>query len=215
MGTTTLTHPPAKTTDRSGGGDFSGGRGGAGAYAWLVPDQAYRTGMWMAIAAITMLFAAFTSAMVVHEGLTNDWVPTALPRILGVNTLVLLASSGTFERARRALRAGLREKSLAWLYLTLGLGIAFIAGQLYAWHDLVLRGVFLATNPSSSFFYVLTAAHGVHLLGGIIALTYLVARARRLTDIRKKQLAFDITALYWHFMDGLWIYLFILISVRV
>ena len=171
--------------------------------------------MWMALAAITMLFAAFTSAMVVHKGLSNSWVPTALPRILGFNTLVLLASSGTFELSRRAMRAGLRQKFLVWLYLTLGLGAAFILGQLYAWCQLALRGVYLATNPSSSFFYVLTAAHGIHLLGGIAALAFLVARVRRLGDVRQKKLAIDVTAMYWHFMSGLWIYLFILLSVRV
>jgi cytochrome c oxidase subunit III len=215
---------PIKPEAPSGGGTFdggdfikgfgdSGGNGGAG--AWSVPAHTYQTGMLMALAAILMLFAAFTSAMVVRKGLSTDWVATALPSILYLNTLVLVASSVTLEIARRSLGSGLGKRFAVWLYATVALGIAFVAGQLLAWRELGERGVYLATNPSSSFFYLLTATHGIHLLGGIIALAYVAFKAQSIALGEKKRTAVDVAALYWHFMDGLWIYILILFSVRL
>lgn len=193
----------------------SGGEGWGESGGWSVPAHAYRTGMWMALAAIVMLFAAFTSALVVRKGLSNDWVATTLPHILYVNTLVLVASSVTLEISRRSLAAGLGHRFALWLYATVALGLGFVSGQLMAWRELARRGVYLSTNPSSSFFYLLTAAHGVHLLGGIVALGYLALKARSIALARKKRTGVDVTAIYWHFMDGLWIYILILFSVRL
>jgi cytochrome c oxidase subunit 3 len=223
MGSTTLTPPktkppggtrlgkPGRSGDGFGWGDghgFSGEPGGG----WSVPARAYRTGMWLALGAIVMLFAAFTSALVVRRGISNDWVPTALPRILYLNTAILLASSLTLELGRRALTADLATQFARWLYATAGLGIAFVAGQLTAWHQLAARGVYLATNPSSSFFYLLTAAHGVHLLGGIAALAYLCWRVAGFNSSRRT--AVDVTAIYWHFLTGLWVYILVLLTAR-
>jgi cytochrome c oxidase subunit 3 len=95
------------------------------------------------------------------------------------------------------------------------LGLMFLGGQFIAWTQLAAHGVFLATNPSSSFFYLLTGAHALHLLGGIAALFYLVYRAPQLASGLKKPVAVDVTAIYWHFMDGLWIYLLLLLTVRL
>jgi cytochrome c oxidase subunit 3 len=201
-------------SDGSGAGGFGGGDGG-GAREWSVPAHAYHLGMWMALAGIVMLFAALTSAMVVRKGLADDWVETLLPHILYLNTLVLMASSVTFEISRWSLAKGLGERFAAWLYATVALGLAFVGGQLLAWRELAQRGVYLSTNPSSSFFYLLTAAHGLHLLGGIVALAYLAFKARDIARGVKKQTAVDVTAIYWHFMDGLWIYILILFSVRL
>jgi len=192
-----------------GGGDGPGGQGRA------IPDGAYRTGMWMAFVAVVMLFAAFTSAMVVRKGASTDWARITLPRILYLNTVLLLGSSVTLETSRRYLESGWAARFKSWLYVTVALGLAFIGGQLYAWRELAARGVYLSTNPSSSFFYLLTAAHGLHLLGGIIALFYIVVRATQLATGIKKRVAVEVTALYWHFMDGLWIYLLILLTVRL
>lgn len=220
----TATKLPGTTGTDALGGDGAGflglgGPGGGGeSRGWSVPAHAYRTGMWMALAAIVMLFAAFTSAMVVRKGLSNDWTATALPHILYVNTLMLVAASVTLERARRSLAAAPRLNRggfALWLYATVVLGLAFVAGQLMAWRELASRGVYLSTNPASSFFYLLTAAHGVHLLGGLVALAYLALKARSIARGLKKRTAVDVTAIYWHFMDGLWIYILILFSVRL
>ena len=215
---------PTKPEASSGGDTFNGGDfikgfggpgGNGGSAAWSVPAHTYQTGMWMALAAIIMLFAAFTSAMVVRKGLSNDWVATVLPRILYVNTALLLASSVTLEISRRSLTSGMGQRFALWLYATVVLGLAFVGGQLMAWRELGERGVYLATNPSSSFFYLLTATHGVHLLGGIAALAYVALKARSIALGQKKRTAVDVAALYWHFMDGLWIYILILFSVRL
>lgn len=216
------TKPETPTAGDTFGGNGSfkgfGGSGGEGRWEggrWSVPAHTYQTGMWMALAGIVMLFAAFTSAMVVRKGLSNDWLRTSLPRILYANTLILIASSVTLEFSRRSLAGGLGKKFALWLYATVALGLVFVAGQFTAWRELAERGVFLSTNPSSSFFYLLTGAHGLHLLGGILALGYLAAKASSIAAGRKKRTAVDVTALYWHFMDGLWIYILILLSVRL
>jgi cytochrome c oxidase subunit 3 len=178
----------------------------------------------MGLAAIVMLFAAFTSALIVRKGASTDWVSTPLPSVLYLNTFILASSSVTLELSRRALRAGLEGCSLApaasnrflrWLYATVVLGAAFVAGQVVAWRQLAWRGVYLATNPSSSFFYLLTAAHGVHLLGGIVALLYLVFRARKIIAATGRKVSVDLTAIYWHFMDALWIYILLLLLARL
>ncbi|HKV81548.1 MAG TPA: cytochrome c oxidase subunit 3 [Candidatus Sulfotelmatobacter sp.] len=179
-----------------------------------VPARACHVGMWMAIAGIMMLFAAFTSAMVVRRGISYDWVATALPHVLYLNTLLLIASSFTLELARRSLAADDGDRFARWLYVTVILGLGFVAGQLLAWRELASHGVYLSTNPSSSFFYLLTAAHGLHLLGGIAALFYLVFQVRRLVQKLRRRVAVDVTALYWHFMDGLWLYILILLVAR-
>lgn len=209
--TTAPTKPEVmpRIDDGTGGG---AGRGGGDFGGWTVPARTYHTGMWMALVAIMMLFAAFTSALVVRKGLGDDWVHTELPRILWLNTVVLIASSATLEFSRRSLKDGLTEQSKRWLYVTVFLGLFFVVGQLVAWRQLVLRGVYLASNPSSSFFYLLTATHGVHLLGGVAALFYLAVRAGRIGRKRLGQTAVGVTSLYWHFMDALWIYIFVLLA---
>lgn len=200
--------------DGSGGNDFGGHEGDARPEPLPVPARAYYVGMWMAIAGIVMLFAAFTSAMIVRRGISNDWAAIALPHILYLNTLVLVASSFTLELARRSLAVDRAGHFARWLYVTLVLGLGFVAGQLLAWRELASRGVYVSTNPSSSFFYLLTAAHGLHLLGGIAALGYLAFHGQELVLKLKGRVAVGVTALYWHFVDGLWLYLLILLAAR-
>jgi cytochrome c oxidase subunit 3 len=220
---TTLASPKPKTPSTSSNGTgfdgngFHGGSGGSGdsgAYGWGVPARAYRTGLWMGLAAIVMLFAAFTSALVVRKGMSTDWAWTALPPVLYLNTCLLLCSSLTLEIARRSLTGG-ESRFPRWLYATALLGLAFVAGQLVAWRQLASRGIYLSTNPSSSFFYLLTAAHGAHLLGGIVALFYLALRARSIVVSPRRPVAVELTATYWHFMDALWIYILLLFMVRL
>ena len=222
MGTTTILEPrttgDAGDTGRGGSGFGSGFGGGGDAEQpreWRVPDRTYRLGMWLALVAVVMLFAAFTSAMVVRKGLGEDWGSTPLPHILWFNTLVLMVSSLTMELSRRALAQQASQKFTVWLYVTAALGVAFLTGQIVAWRDLAEAGVFLSSNASSSFLYLLTATHGIHLLGGILALAYLVWRAPAIARGTERRAAVDAIALYWHFMDGLWIYLLILLATRL
>ena len=207
--------PPGNGNDGSGGGGNSGGRGQRGPSNTPLPLGAYRIAIWIAIISISVLFIALTAVMFARAEESNNWIHTRVPPLLYFNTLVLLASSFTLEISRRALKRESAKLFALWLYVTTGLGIAFIAGQLIAWRELATQGIYITTNPSSGFLYVLTAAHGLHLLGGILGLLYLVLTRRRIIFYPRKRIAVDITATYWHFMDGLWIYLLVLLAVKL
>jgi cytochrome c oxidase subunit III len=197
-----------------GSGGNGHGRDGDDASRRFSPSK-YKIGMWVALAGVTMMFTALTSAYIVRANSSNDWRPLDAPRLLWLSTALILASSLTFEIARRALKRGKSTLYNRWLMLTVVLGLGFLASQLLAWRELVAQGIYMASNPHSSFFYVLTGAHALHLLGGILGLDYLLLRSRRvLTEDHgeeKRQAMASSVALYWHFMDGLWIYLFLLL----
>ena len=196
------------TTGPPPGGGDDGGDAGRGKPA--TPRSAYFTGLSLGLVGILMFFMALTSAFIVRKGLGNDWRAVELPPVLWVNTLVLLASSATAETARRHLARYWYASFNRWWGITTLLGVLFVAGQLIAWRQLVDAGVYLASNAASSFFYLLTAAHGVHLLGGMTALLYVRARRWGAAHARQ-QLAADLTAMYWHFMDGLWVFVLLLL----
>jgi cytochrome c oxidase subunit 3 len=191
---------------RNGDGDLFSGQSSA---------ARYRIGTWVALASITMFFTALTSAYIVRAASANDWRPLALPRVLWLSTALILLSSGTLEAARRNLKRLLDGEYVRWLLATATLGVGFLLSQWFAWRQLLRQGVFLASNPHSSFFYLLTATHALHLLGGLLALVYLLFRTRHSRDDAraeaKRLAAADAVGIYWHFMDGLWIYLFLLL----
>jgi len=200
--------PPPPPADGGWDGDGSGSPDGRGAFR-----RASFTGLFVLLAASTMLFAAFTSAMVVRRGLSDDWSSMAKPPILLVNTAILLASSFALELARRALKSHDRARFSGWWTAGTVLGFLFLGGQAIAWTQLNAAGVFISSNPSSSFFYVLTVAHAAHLLGGVTALFYVDVQALRLTLGPAKRTVIDISAIFWHFLDGLWLYLMVLFYV--
>jgi cytochrome c oxidase subunit III len=181
-----------------------------------IEPEKYRIGMWVALASILMLFISLTSAYIVRQipalnGGEVDWAPLQMPPVLWLNTLALVVSSVTIELARRALKRDEYHRFNRWIIVTTLLGIGFLAGQLVAWQQLAEQGIYVDSHPHSSFFYLLTSLHGVHLLGGVIALSFVTVAALRLRIGMKKRSAVNVTALYWHFMDGLWIYLFLLL----
>ncbi|MGH9745997.1 MAG: cytochrome c oxidase subunit 3 [Candidatus Acidiferrales bacterium] len=181
-----------------------------------IPSQ---TGIWVAVSAIAMSFAALTSALVVREASGSDWHRFVLPRILYLDTMILIASSYTVELSRKQFdaqsenSAATRATGLHWLYVTQTLGLLFVAGQFLAWRSLAARGLYLATSPTSSFFYVLTAMHGLHLLGGVLGLFYVGSRLR--SRARNALTSLGTAAVYWHFVDLLWIYLLMVIAIRM
>lgn len=195
-----------------------------------------RVGILVLIIAIVMIFASYSSAYVVRQGLptldprsgtlVRDWIPLHLPNFLLINTLILLVSTLTMELARRqslrvaaiarttptVLSARRDADTLPWLSMTAVLGLAFLSGQWLVWRELAARGFYVATSPSSSFFYVLTGLHAVHLFGGILAL-FIAAGAflfRLHHDTRA--VVSDATAWYWHFLTFLWVYLLCLLE---
>ncbi len=195
-----------------GSGGFIAGRWrGDGGGSSRTPRRAYVTGMAIALSAIAMFFIAMVSAAVVRRGApSGDWQPLrasgALWQVLLLNTIALVASSLTLAHSRSRARSGDAAEFRRWWLVTSALGLFFLAGQLFAWRQLVDAGLYLATNPSSSFFYLVTAAHGVHLAGGIAALLIVAFRpARRIAQTT----AIEVTSMYWHAMDVIWICLFL------
>jgi cytochrome c oxidase subunit III len=219
---------------RRGGDDGGSGRSGSPDYRTRL--RRARLGLLVALTPVLMLFVSFTSAYVVRQGLptldprTNqmvrDWIPIKLPNLLLANTCILLLSAASMELARRQMKreatvspaeppaAGLfnTETAFPWLALTILLGILFLTGQWLAWRELAARGFYVATSPSSSFIYLLTGTHAIHLMGGILAL--LVAGGAALFDrpAGTRSILVDVTAWYWHFMALLWIYILCLLE---
>jgi cytochrome c oxidase subunit 3 len=160
-----------------------------------------------------MMFVALVSSYIVLSG-GEQWQPVRMPRTFTLSTALILVSSATMELARRRLREEDNRRYARWLLVTLVLSLAFVGSQLLGWKRLVAEGVYLSGNPHSSFFYLFTGAHGIHLLGGIVAVSYLAVRARRVlvgVSNEKRLAATDAISLYWHFMDGLWVSLFLLL----
>jgi cytochrome c oxidase subunit III len=188
-----------------------------------------RLGLFVGVVGIVMIFVSFASAYIVRQGLptfdsrtnslVHDWIPVRLPRLLLVNTCVLLLSSITIELARRNASRDAPSTRVAsipgvsthggektsWLAITVGLGLIFLAGQGMAWRELAARGFYLSASPSSSFVFLLSGMHGVHLLGGVIALL-IAGLASLLRYSAASQLIWlDVTSWYWHFMAFLWV----------
>jgi len=200
---------------RGGGtGTPAGGDGDSGSPGRRrpVPRRAYFTALQLGFAAILMFFMALASSYIVRKGLGTDWQRTPMPPVIWFNTAVLLVSSITIIVARKKLEKNDRAAFQSWWMVTTGLGLLFLAGQIVAWRQLAAAGMLLATNPSSSFFYLLTAAHGAHLAGGILALLYVMFRQWKRSRISQSTAA-ELAAIYWHFMDGLWIFLLVLLTL--
>ncbi|HUS19028.1 MAG TPA: cytochrome c oxidase subunit 3 [Terriglobales bacterium] len=187
-----------------------------------------RVGLGAGATGITIFFLALASAYIVRQGggkmdpatgeFINDWKPLVLPGILWLNTAILFVSSVTAELARRQMfhEPALLEEwlglgrptqrgALPWMGITLILGIGFLIGQYMAWQQLNIEGWLMKTNPSSSFFFILTGAHALHLLGGLIALSWASVATALAKPMESRQLATDISAWYWHFMGLLWL----------
>jgi len=199
--------PPAPPVEHGWGGDGQSGEGRGSS------RRASLAGMALLLASSAMVFAALTVAFVARRAHSDDWASMPKPPILWVNTAVLLFSSLLLDRSRRALRTGDRGRFNALWTSATALGILFLAGQAWAWVELRRAGIFVATNPSSSFFYILTAAHALHLLGGLAALIWVDVQALRLRLGPARRTAIDVTAVFWHFLDGVWILLMVLFYV--
>ena len=203
-----------KTTD-GGGGDLppvdhpGGGDDGKRPPRRRPSPKRYYTGMALGIVSILMFFMALASAFLVRRG-SGDWIPVHIPTLLWINTAVLLASSATLELARHRLSQGLLSayKNL-WL-VTTALGVLFLVGQVVAWRQLAAEGIYLASNPASSFFYIFTGAHALHLIGGVAALLYVAKRNFDQAQVTRS-VAAEVTSYYWHFMDALWLFLLALL----
>lgn len=156
---------------------------------------------------------AFIVALAMRRDIATDWVSIHKPRILWLNTAVLLASSLLLERARRTLRSGNRGDFNRWWTAGTALGLLFLGGQWLAWQQLRAAGLYVASNISSAFFYILTAVHAAHLIGALVALIYVDVGALRFRLGPSKRTAIDVSAVFWHFLDVLWVLLMVVFYV--
>jgi cytochrome c oxidase subunit III len=212
-----------------------GGRPDQNALDFALRLRRARLGLIVALVAVVMIFVSYSSAYVVRQGLptldprtgnlVRDWLPLHLPNFLLVNTLILLVSTLTMELARRQavrITAAAGNPSnvptrpeadrMPWLALTAILGLSFLAGQWLVWSELAASGFYVDTSPSSSFFYLLTGMHGIHLFGGVVALLAAGAASLLRKSALSRGVVVDATAWYWHFMTFLWVYILCLLE---
>jgi cytochrome c oxidase subunit III len=140
-----------------------------------------------------------------RRGFGTDWVSTPKPHILWANTGVLLVSSWCVEMARRQLRHKNRTAFNGWWTGATALGVLFLLGQAVAWDELRARGLYIASGPSTSFFYVLTATHAAHVILAVAALVYVDLQAIRFRLGPAKRTGIDVSAVFWHFLDVMWL----------
>jgi cytochrome c oxidase subunit III len=224
-------HPPAD--GRGGDGDRGDGAPDYGRRLFRA-----RLALALGMVSISVLFVTVTAvfAFLRHGAFVLDprtsfyvrqWIQVALPvRLLTVNTVVLLASSVTLEGARRAIAREMvlapigripgivldRERGLPWLTATIGLGIVFLGGQWAAWRFLAAQGYHISTRTPTPFFYILTGAHAVHLVGGVIVLMYAGMASLANRPVEHRRIVIEVASWYWHFMGALWIYIFALLE---
>jgi cytochrome c oxidase subunit 3 len=199
-------HGGSRPPDRP---DDSGpGRSGDG--SGIIGDPS-RFGLLAFLGTVSMLFVGFTSAYILRRA-SADWQPLKAPPILWVNTAALLASSASLEMARRRLRGWDLSSCARFVLLTGALGLLFVAGQYVGWQQLAAQGVFLASNPHSSFFYVLTGLHAIHILGGLCWFVAVLRRLHRMAYLPGED-GLRLFATYWHFLGVLWVYLLWLLFV--
>lgn len=220
---------------------FGGGGGGGGRGDDHIPNpnerlRRYRMGLTLAVASISMLFLAFTTLFLARRTagkfdpiagkFITDWIPVHLPsKLLLINTGFLLLSCITIEVARRAATIemilvpatslpGIKatpEHSIAWVRLTAALGALFLAGQWLTWNIMHTEGIFFNSGPASSFAFLLTGAHAVHLVAGVLVLMYAGFHRRQRRSLESRRIVIDVAAWYWHFMGLLWLYLLALL----
>src|ERR1700683_5288831 len=231
-------HNGASVPPRTGGGDDGRERGSGDS----MPNygerlRRARMGLAVAMTPVIVLFISFTTVYLIRRGFVSfdvsnssyirAWLPVRLPwLLLLVNTAILIASSLTIELARREITRAAAlapvksipgvslgdERRFPWLALTALLGMTFLAGQLLVWSKLSANGFHLAGGTSSSFIYILTAMHCLHLAGGVLALIGANIAAAMKWPVETRRIVVDITSWYWHCMTGLWIYIVVLFS---
>lgn len=171
--------------------------------------------LWVAIVSLLMMFTALTSAYIVRRSAGN-WLEFSIPSIFYINTLVIVVSSLTLHAAYGAFKREAEGAYKSLLSVTFLLGIAFVVLQYLGWEQLAAAGVPLKINPSGDFVYAISGLHAVHVIGGIAALAValVIAFIRKLRVTPARKLRLELTMTYWHFVDILWIYLIVFLSLQ-
>jgi cytochrome c oxidase subunit 3 len=170
--------------------------------------SAKAVGLTTFLAVATSLFALFISAYTIRMRLAPDWIPLADPRVLWVNTGMLVLSSMAYHWTRNAAVAGRTARLKPGLLLAGGLAVLFLAGQMTAWVELTRAGATVNGNPANAFFYLLTGLHGLHLLGGVWVWARSLVRVFGGASAESVRLSVELCAVYWHYLLLVWIVLF-------
>lgn len=185
--------------------------------AELLPEQKRKVRkplLWIALASIVMAFAGLTSGYVVSRSALlaeNRWFQFALPKEFYYATAVIIVSSITLIWAKRAVKAGKQSQLMTGLWMTLLLGISFAVLQYQGWMSLIDKGYFFTgenSNMAISWVYVITLLHWLHVISGLIVLIVTIVQASKGKYTVDSYLGLSLTSIFWHFLDGLWIYLF-------
>ena len=164
--------------------------------------------LWLFLVSVVMLFAAFTSAYIVRRA-EGQWVSFTLPNAFYISTFLALVTSLLLSIARSKAKNDQIFALRLFTFLPVLTGSAFVATQFWGFNQLIAEHVYLVGNAAGSFFYGITTIHALHVIGGIIALLVTMFSVWRYRVHSKRMLGIDMTATYWHFVDGLWIYLFV------
>lgn len=168
--------------------------------------------LWIGLASIVMMFTGFTSAYIVKRNLAN-WTTFDLPKIFWYSTAVIITSSITVIISRNYFRQREMKQYRLWLAATLVLGVAFVCMQYIGFTQLWHSGVTLTKNVSFSFLYIIVGLHALHVIGGVVALAILLAKAYSIKRKNYSVIPIDLMNTYWHFVDLLWIYLLVFLSM--
>lgn len=169
--------------------------------------------MWLFIVTVVMIFAAFTSAHIVRQA-SGNWLEYDLPSLFWTTSIIIIVSSGSMHWAYLSAKRNDFVKVRIALSITFALGMAFLIGQFMAWGQMVDAGVFFVGNPAGSFLYIFTGLHGLHLVAAVIYLLYLLISSFKLKVNSENMLNMEMCSTFWHFLGGLWIYLFIFLLLN-
>jgi cytochrome c oxidase subunit 3 len=177
----------------------------------MIPTQ--KILLWIALAGIIMFFAALMSGYIVRQA-EGNWLVFEIPSMFYVSTVVILLSSLTMELSKSAIRKDDTKKSYQYLTYTLALGLVFVVCQLMGWNQLVANNIhFSGGNPSESFFYAMSGLHLGHLAFGVISMLLTTYKAKKNRYSSKNYLGISLCAIYWHFLDFLWLILFVFLAL--
>ena len=177
--------------------------------AFSLPSVKIGLGVFLAVA--TSLFVLLISAYFMRM-MATDWITLAVPRVLWLNTGALILASVAMQSTRTAAQRGQRDGVRIGLITAGGFSFSFLLGQLWAWQELSAAGYFATANPANAFFYLLTAMHGLHLLGGLWVWCRTTAKVWRGVEVGKLRLSVELCTVYWHYLLLVWLVLFALLS---
>ena len=169
--------------------------------------------VWLFIVTISMLFAALTSAYIVKQS-GGEWLNFNLPGMFWITSVIIVVSSITMQLALKSAKEDRFNGLKTYLILTALLGVAFLLGQYQSWKQLVEMDVYFVGNPAGSFLYVLTGFHAAHIISGLIFLIVVIASSFKLKTHSKSIIRIEMCTTYWHFLGGLWLYLFLFLKLN-